>query len=211
MSLLLCHECYHWVDARAGRCSSCDHPIDQNIPDPDPIDIGQQIGTAIGVLGCIHTRRSRLPETGLLYATTRGVLFVPHRVAYISRMVRKSTWPTRIMVGLASMVWLPFMLLTPFVVKKKHVERRVKILEPTVLNPDQRDERTLASLLMKDPGVFFVPLSSIRAISPGWWEWKIERYGLRPIRLRPAAADAFDSAIQSLAEREDWRRLLHES
>ena len=145
MPLLLCHDCYTWVEPADERCPLCQQTLDAGTPDPPLERLRQVVGRVEFGLGEVVVPRRMLPGRGMLYATTTGLLFVPHRVEHV---VRTDTAPpaSSVMWTLAAMFWTPVLLIIPFVKLLRSSNPRVAILVPEFL-PSGEGDRPAAALM----------------------------------------------------------------
>src|SRR5687767_2333358 len=113
-SLLLCHECFDWAEPAHGHCPQCLSVVDAALPDPSPDELRRSLGDVLLRLGEVRLLRRRLPDRGLLYATTRGLYFVPHQVRYVEETLPEPEGPG-LWWALAAIVFTPVAILLPFV------------------------------------------------------------------------------------------------
>ncbi len=204
MALLLCHECYFWVPARAGRCPECDHTVDSTIPDPPADVLDRLIGVALRPLGTVRLSRRSLPERGTLYETMNGLFFVPHHQHRRVEIVEKSQHGRSLLWMLASIAFTPLMLVLPFLRFRKLTAEEVPVFEPVFLTDDQRQR--LGQVLMENPGVFYIPRDSILRVHRRRRRWLIERRIGSTLRLIPETDfREFDHQLTGLLTREPWQ------
>ncbi|MGH7202308.1 MAG: hypothetical protein ACREJB_17015, partial [Planctomycetaceae bacterium] len=207
MSYLLCHECYSWVEPHSDRCPDCLIVLDASSPDPSPDVLETVMGEVICRLGEVRFRRRILPDTGTLYATTRGLCFVPHEMAYETCEVAAEPAGSSLFWLLVGMTWSPLSIIRPLVQPKRRELQCVPVFHPTELAVGE--SRRLPELLMANPGVFFVPRRSIRAIAGGRFGWRIERIGGATFRFKPQETRRqFHARLSHLAEFPMWRNVL---
>lgn len=204
MSFLLCHECYSWVQPENERCPECDRHVDSATPDPPLEFLGAQIGSILCRVGEVAIRRKMLPDRGMVYATTNGLYFLPHRLEHVTRLVEEESPGSSLLWSLASFVWSPLIFVAPFL-KSRHVKpTQMPVLRPQYLTRDE--SRLLPELLMQNPGVFFVPKKSIRIVIRKRGYWKIERLQGTPLKLKPVGnRQRFDDRMSEVVTSERWR------
>ena len=103
MSLMLCHECYSWVEASDGYCPECTYPLDASAADPPLHELRSIIGEIVVRVGEVRVPRGLLPDRGMLYATSNGLFFLPHRFERVTQMVETNGDTTSILWSLAAM------------------------------------------------------------------------------------------------------------
>lgn len=205
MPLLLCHECFFWVESRDGRCPECDHPMDTGIPDPSIDALERIIGPAIAPLGCVRIRRRLLPELGTLYETGNGLFFAPHVVRRRVELVEKTAAGRSFMWMMASVVFAPLILVLPFLRFRNLRAEEVPVYEPVRLPEADRD--ALGRMLMENPGAFFVSRNAVRRIRRRWGRWRIVRRIGPVLRLSPESDPReFDVQMHDLVRRDTWRQ-----
>ena len=206
MSFLLCHDCYAWVEPVGDRCPQCEQMIDPEASDPPLGVLTGVIGDLQHLIGEARVIRRNLPRTGLLYATTQGLLFVPHRTVYVSQTVEARTAGASLFWTLATAVWSPLLFVAPFVKSKRMEERSVAVDEPQYLEQD--DSPRLPELLMQDPGTFYIPRRAIRAVRRWRHRWTIERVQAVPLKLwAEGDRPLFHREMRGLLESPVWRGL----
>ena len=178
-SLLLCHGCFTWVVPRGDRCPQCGEIIDPATPDPPLYRLQETLGRLLEPLGEASLRRSLLPNQGMLYVTTRGLLFVP----YDDQDDDQQQPPHE-----AASHGEPRKPLLPAILGA--VRRIFRIGRRRRIRPKRRllrvdESHRLAQLLMDDPGVFFVPHGSIRRLRCWAGSWTIVRREGTRLRVRP--------------------------
>ena len=206
MSYLLCHDCYTWVEPVGDRCPQCEQLIDPEAADPPLGTLAGVIGDLQHLIGEARVLRSKLPRTGLLYATAQGLLFVPHRTVYVSQTVEAKGAGASLFWTLATAIWSPLLFVAPFVKTKRLEERSVPVSEPQYLEED--DSSALAELLMQDPGTFYVPRRAIRGVRRRRHRWMIERVQATPLKLwAEGDRPLFHREMRELLESPVWRGL----
>ena len=184
MSLLLCDECFTWVEPLQERCPDCQQTLDSSTADPPLSRLERVIGRLVDVLGEVRVDRKLLPDQGLLYRTDNGLYFLPHRVDRQTRLVAATDMETSFLWSLAGLAWAPLVLVAPFLKKKNtYVEREVRVFRPHRLSPDQSE--LLPELLMQNPGVFFVSRDNIRAVERRRGCWRVVRMHGPALKLTP--------------------------
>lgn len=79
-------------------------------------------------------------------------------------------------------------------------------LRPQLLQPNE--SRRLVEFLMENPGVFFVPRKSMRAMTRRFGRWTIRRVDGSRLRLRPETdVRMFHSKMHKLIESESWQQV----
>lgn len=207
MSLLLCHQCYSWVEPSDARCPQCCEVVDSDSPDPTIDMLGAEIGSAVGRIGEVRIRRRLLPEFGTLYATTNGLFFLPHETVREVRLVETPETGSSLLWTLASLAFTPLVFVLPFVRSKRLRPTEVAVRQPVFVAPGER--RRLPELLMENPGVFFVPKRSIYRIRRRRGTWRVERRQGPPLKFMPQEPRRqFQERIAKLAVDVGWRDLL---
>jgi hypothetical protein len=203
MALLLCHECYCWVEPYDGRCRECWHALDAAVPDPPPAALEQALGRLMMRLGEVRVRRKTLPDRGTLYATTTGLLFLPHEPDRVTRMVDAGPTTESLILSLAALFWSPLHLIALWPRKNAVRPMNVRVFRPRVLT--SHDSSRLPEFLMQNPGVFFVPQKSIRSATRRFHSWRIERSVGSKLKLRPEGdKPLFHRRFERLVATENW-------
>ena len=203
MGFELCHECYCWVDPREGRCPECWHAIDVARPDPASRDLEQVLGRIVARLGEVRVRRKLLPDRGTLYATTTGLLFLPHEPQHVTQMIQPGQTFESLLWLLASIAWSPLHIVSWWNRKAPPRPVQVRVLRPRSLTAD--DSPRLPAFLMQNPGVFFVSRKSIHGATRRFHVWRIDRRHASPVRIRPdAEKPQFHRRLASLFNSERW-------
>ncbi len=207
MSFVLCHECFSWVEPQDGCCPDCLDVLELGRPDPTPDQLQLTIGNITCLMGEIRIRRKLLPDTGMLYATTNGLYFIPHQPEHVTELVEASPMGSSILWSLAAIIWTPLMLVLPFVRLKQLTPRRVQLLHPQHLTPD--DSNQLPLYLLENPGVFFVPLKSIQLVEQNWKSWTIHRIHGSAIKLKPVTdTRLFHNRMAELIGLNSWQHVM---
>ena len=171
-SLLLCHECFDWVEPSNGHCPQCLSVVDAAAPDPSPDELRRVLGDVLLRLGEVRLLRRRVPDRGLLYATTRGLYFLPHQVRYVEETKQEQVGPSLGWI-VAAVFITPVALLLPYLKSKRlrRVDRPVH--SPIWLTAE--DSLRLPDLLMDNPGALFIPLAGIRHVEQRGRRWHVDR------------------------------------
>jgi hypothetical protein len=205
MSLLLCPECYFWVEPYGDRCPYCWQILDAVAPDPSLGELSMTIGDVVGCLGEVSIRRQALPNRGMLYSTTNGIYFLPHKTEFVTQFVATPDNEHSFLWGVASVIWAPLILVLPFIRAKKMSEQQVQISQPQFLS--RMDSHRLPKLLMEDPGSFFVPRTAIRQIQRSWNRWTIERRLSSRLSFKPRSdRKRFHEKMSELIATEHWKQ-----
>lgn len=157
-------------------------------------------------LGMVRIPRRHLPGQGLLYATTRGLFFVPHRLEQVTRYEERQVGPP-LFWRLAGLLWMPLHLV--LLVFQSREVRQIQVAEPRpqILAPGEGS--ILPELLMENPGAFFLPLNSIRQIERRKDRWIIDRiYGGRVVIQADADRNMFDNQMASHLETPNWKHVV---
>jgi hypothetical protein len=184
MSLILCHQCFTWVEPLGEQCPQCDFPLDARSPDPTPEELSTAIGQIVSRMGEVRVARVDLPGQGSLYETTQGLFFVPHRLEQV-KLVRGESGPRQIRKVLADWLSAPLDRLRGVPNRQSIARMEIAIDEPHPLGPE--DSGKLASLLMQNPGIFFLPRRSIHKVRWTLRGWTISRPNSLTLRLKPIA------------------------
>ena len=204
MSLLLCHECFTWIEPHDGHCPECLGAVDPAMPDPDLLTLRGLIGEIVHPLGEVRVPRRLLPEYGTLYATRNGLYFLPHVAEDVTHLVERPSPRSSLFWTLAAAVWSPLVFVVPFVKAKELHESRTQILRPQLLASG--DSPRLADLMMENPGVFFVPRRSIRQVHRRRQRWIIDRAHARPLKLTVESDQRhFQERMSDLFAETSWR------
>lgn len=205
MSLFLCPECYFWVEPYGDRCPDCWQILDAVAPDPSLDELSMTIGEVMRCLGEISMSRKALPNRGMLYATTNGIYFLPHKTEFVTQLVATREHENSFLWSIASFIWSPLILVLPFIRPKKMTEQLVQVSQPQFLS--RMDSHRLPQLLMEDPGAFFVPRSAIRHIERRWNRWTIERRTSSRLIIKPYSdKKRFHDKMSELIATEHWKQ-----
>lgn len=204
MSLFLCHECFSWVKPDGERCPSCWQTLDAEAPDPTLEHLASVMGEVVSCLGEIAIDRPRLSQQGMLYATTHGLYFLPHKTTYHTELVESRINGPSFLWIVASVIWSPLMFVLPFIKRKGPlVEQKMPISKPRFLSAI--DSSRLPGILMENPGVFFVPRKDIRQIDRKRQRWTIERRLGPHLTLKPHSdRKRFHQKMSELMTSENW-------
>jgi len=182
MSLILCHQCFSWVEPLGEQCPQCDFPLDARAPDPSPEELSAAIGQFVRRIGECRIARAALPDRGSLYETTQGLFFVPHRLEQV-KLVRGEKPPRRLRTVVAGWLKAPWRLLSGAPGGRRAARMEIAVDEHRPLGPE--DSGKLSSLLMQNPGVFFLSRRSIDKVRWTLWGWTISRPNSLVLRLKP--------------------------
>ena len=206
-SLLLCHECFSWVQPDGDHCPACHLNVDMATPDPPMRTIQAAIGEVVCLVGEVRVRRKLLPENGSLYATTNGLYFLPHQLEQETRMVETSAVSSSLLWSCAAFVWTPLIFILPFVKNQNVKPMRVQVARPRVLAPGESD--VLPEFLMRNPGVFFVPRTSIDVFHRRRSNWLLRRRQGPALKFTPESDEQeFRRRLTQLADTDTWRDYL---
>jgi len=203
--LLLCHACFTWVLPRNDDCPECGRRIKLGEPDPPRSTLQEILGNVMFPIGRVRVRRKLLPERGLLYATTTGLFFLPDRQRdEVSAGGRSEAGRTSLLATVRS--W-PLIRALPFIGGMRPSSQSGDDLRPQLLQPNE--SRRLVEFLMENPGVFFVPRRSVRAMTRRFGRWTIRRIDGSRVRLKPETdAGLFHPKMYQLMESESWRPVV---
>jgi hypothetical protein len=182
MSLLLCHHCFTWVEPLGDQCPQCDYPLDARSPDPTPQQLNASIGRIVSRFGEVRISRVDLPGQGTLYETTLGLFFVPHRLEQV-KLVRGESAARPFRSMLAAWLTAPLDALRGEPHHQSATRMEVAVDAPRLLGPD--DSGQLATLLMQNPGVFFLPRRAIQKVRWTLRGWTISRQNNLTLRMKP--------------------------
>ncbi len=183
----LCEECLDWVLPDIGNCPHCNSVLVEGTVDrqADPLrDVLGELAPIIDGsprLGEFRLRRKGLPQPGMMYVTTRGLLFLPHHDEHYPGWVERKSPGATLLWALASLVWAPLMFIKLFVSNKRYERGEVRIPTPKYLAPGDRDE--LHVYLRHRIGTLFVPQSEIHQLSYRRHSWVIERTSGRTLKF----------------------------
>ena len=205
-SYFLCSHCYNWVRPYNGHCPECAAGIDIEQPDPPLDQLRTDMGELVMPLGAVRIARKHLPGQGLLYATTRGLFFLPHRVEQVTRFEERRVGPP-LLWRIAALLWSPLYLLLFFFRGREVREIQVAEQRPQVL--ETHEGELLPELLMDNPGAFFLPLNSIRGIERRRDRWLLDRnYGGRITVQADADYRLFDERMCRHLESPEWQHVV---
>ncbi|MFM9962082.1 MAG: hypothetical protein ACKV2Q_12745 [Planctomycetaceae bacterium] len=195
MTLLLCPECCQWREPIEGRCPVCVGTLDLAIPDLSLAALADEIGDLRGTLGEAELSQSHLPNSGGLWATSNGLLFVPHEsrvIVFADAPDAASVARQRSLSQLVSQFWSRLMGRAP--AARFACEQRTTELIG-------RDRLALAELLLSDPGVLFWSRGTIATWrrQRGRWEFIRPNTSAWPERIAMADRDG-DRALQTWLE-----------
>jgi hypothetical protein len=180
--------------------------MDLSTVDPPLTLLREVMGDIVERLGEVRIRRPMLPEWGTLYATTRGIFFVPHEMDQALAVDAGPFTGTSLMWSLGSFFWSPLMFLMPFLGGEESRESLVRVLRPRRLTTV--DSAQMPELLMENPGSLFLPRPQIRAITRKRGMWWIERSLGSPLRLSPIDSPRmFQENIARLLASPAWQLL----
>lgn len=201
-ALVLCRECYSWAEPRGDSCPVCRGPLDLDQPDPTPEELRGLIGPVERCLGEVRTPRALLPDRGLLYLTSGGLLFLPHDVSRLA--VAPAGWSASasLLWALASVVWSP--LAVAGAIFRLRANRPREIVLPMPRRLAVGEAELPAAFLMDDPGAFFIPRRSVRLVRRAWRGWVVECGDRRPVKFRPAEPAAFAAGLEDAAGGSKW-------
>jgi hypothetical protein len=203
MSFLLCHDCYTWVEPDEGRCPECLLMMDLSAADPASAQLRDLMGDIVDRLGEVRVPRKLLPEWGTLYATTRGLFFVPHEPGHSTTTGTAPLVGASLVWGLGSLFWSPLLFLMPFVRTETAEETTVRVLRPRYLTHD--DSSRMPELLMAHPGSFFLPKTQIKSIRSQRARWTVERSPGSRLMFSPVDSPrALAAKLSSLLATSDW-------
>lgn len=201
-ALILCRECYSWAEPKADLCPICAVTLDLNQPDPTLETLEEAIGPIELCLGEVITPRKLLPDRGMLYGTSGGLLFVPHDLSRTT--VPSQSWPASasLLWAVAAVLWSP-LAVAGALLRFKMMQPR-EILLPVPRRLKEGESTVAAAQLMDDPGTFFIPRRSIRIIRRTWRGWTIDCHDRKPIWFRPTEPAAFIDRLRHAACRSSW-------
>lgn len=205
--LLLCHACFTWVLPSGGDCPECGRRIRLGDPDPPRSTLEEILGDVLFLIGRVRVRRKLLPDRGLLYATTTGLFFLPNQQQDESpvggfEVVRVFLY--RVLRVFRNPVFQKTSGFSPRCATSTVVCD--DDLRPHILQPNESGR--LVELLMENPGVFFVPRQSVRAMTRRFNCWTIRRLDGSCVRLKPEQdTRLFHSKMYKLLESDSWRQV----
>lgn len=207
MALLLCHECYSWVQPRRGHCPDCLAQVDINEADPSPLRLQEILGELTVKLGEVTVKRRPLSGAGLLYATTKGLYFLPHQVERIPETYERNGDVGQTLIWtVAGALWAPLYLIMPLL-QSRSKDYSAIIYRPQLLTPAQSD--LLPELLMENPGAFFIPNVAVRSVRRRWRSWIIERNHGPRLKLRPTTMrGGVDRRMRNLIKTPSWQHVI---
>lgn len=196
MTLLLCPECCQWREPMEGRCPVCAGALDLALPDLSLETLADEIGDLRELLGEANLSPLHLPKRGPLWATTNGLLFVPHesRVIVFGEAPDSAAAARQSSVSrLVSQFWSRLMRRAP--AARFACEQHTSELTGY-------DRRALAELLLSDPGVQFWSRGMIATWrrQRGQWEFIRPNSVAWPERIAMIDRDG-DHALQTWLEK----------
>jgi hypothetical protein len=207
MSFLLCQECFGWVQPHNSHCPDCLAIVDPGQPDPSYAQLRSTLGDVLLELGEVRVSRSLLPSRGLLYATTKGLYFLPHRIEEVLETKEEQVNPS-ILWSLAAVVWWPLRLVIPLLRTKRLRQIQVQVYCPQCLTAAESDR--LPELLMDNPGAFFIPNRAVQFAERKRGRWIVERLqGGRVVFKLDGDSQEFDERLHDLTRSPEWQHLKH--
>ncbi|QDT64320.1 RING finger protein [Calycomorphotria hydatis] len=205
-ALLLCQDCLSWQAPLGHACPHCGCPLDASEPDP-PIDsLRNIVGEIVSCLGEVTTSRRHLPNRGLLYATTTGLAFVPHRIEYQMLPEEEESTTSIILWSILGLIFTPLVILKW--IFYPHQKLRV-IASPIPRRAVPGESTCLVDWMMDDPGTFFIPHRSIHELKPGWLRWWVRCIDRPHVCFRPREPrNFFLTKLRALAEFSPWHSLV---
>jgi hypothetical protein len=188
MALVLCQQCFTWVEPLAEQCPQCDYPIDLRGSDLTLEELAATIGPLVSRFGPVRISRIELPDRGMLYETNCGLFFLPESVERV-RLVPANRFPH----SPASAIWRA--LRAPLRIFRNSVllrgsgasgsSMRVEVTRQDSPVLASEDSERLPRLLMDNPGAFFFPRRSIRALRRTFAGWALVRPNNLVLRVKP--------------------------
>ncbi len=207
LSFVLCHDCFSWVQPRDSRCPQCLCSLEIGVPDPTLHDLQSLIGDMVGRVGEVKVQRKLLPDRGMLYETSQGLYFLPHRIEHVTQLVETNSTGASFFWTIAAMAWYPLLLLMPFVKSRQFRPKQLQVCCPQLLSRD--DGPLLPGLLMENPGAFFVPRGSVHLVSRRRNQWVIERKQGSRLKLKPVEnVNGFHERLSQLVSSDPWRHVI---
>lgn len=207
MSMLLCHECFSWVEPRNGHCPDCMATADINDADPPLSRLQAILGEISAPLGEVTVRRHAMPSRGLLYATSNGLYFLPHLVdEKHSPGIHTAT--DRVFIwSMAAALWAPLSLCAVLLDLNTEDSSDALTYHPQRLAPEQAD--AMPQSLMDNPGAFFVPSAMIQSISRRFGVWIIHRSHCTKLKFLPTSPrESFDDKMSKLIATPPWKHVV---
>lgn len=181
--------------------------IDITAPDPSPRELRSALGEVLQRIGEVTIKRKSLPGRGFLYATTKGLYFLPHHVEQVTELTEDDDTGTTIMWSIAASFWLPLYLLLPFVKSQRTKTLEVTVYRPQILTDELRYD--LSELLMDNPGALFLSSHSVRAMRRKRGSWLLDRVSGSRLKVRPIThRRLFDRRMHELCESPIWRHTV---
>lgn len=209
MSLLLCHDCYSWVEPFSEHCPECWQVIDASRRDPPLEKLEEAIGRIVLRIGEVRVNRKMFPDRGTLFATTNGLIFLPDEIDRVISEWDEVNSTESLLWAMAGFVWSPLHLVSLW--KRKTKPKRtgvVRVFRPIFLT--DRDSPRLPEMLMQNPGVFFIPRRTIRSARRLFDRWRIDRVHATTVRFRPYTdRDRFHERFEKLLECDNWFHFDH--
>jgi len=195
------------MQPQGGICPGCYQLLDADVPDPAPEMLAEDLGVVESRIGEVRMGRTRMPLTGVLYATSRGLFFAPHDVERVVRVVGESVAGHSVLWWCASLMWSPLTLLLPFVKIRRERQVESYVDRPQVL--EVGDSHRMSQLLLQSPGCFFLPHQSVRLICRRRRKWLVERSLGGNLRFGAVSdSDDFRQRMQLELSKDRWSGVI---
>ena len=205
MAVRLCQQCCQWVWSRSGLCPDCQDLLSDEINRESIASRARNItGAVLRPLGHVALIRKRLPNDGVLYLTEQGLFFLPHHRVLSTQLVEEKS--TSLLWRLATAIWLPLWLLTPFMRRKRIRAKVVEEVQPICLNDSEL--QLLPDLLPRIPGTYFIAARDVSTMRHRGRRWTIDRFNGPALLIEPVNANAFKSQIEDMTQLDAWRMAL---
>jgi hypothetical protein len=196
MRIVLCHNCWSWVQLEGDQCPDCHRAMDLSEPDPSSAELDALLGSLVCRLAKVRCDRRKLPSVGELVAVTEGLLFLPEVTPLPNGALEAEEHPS-------SSFW-------PISNWWSNWGRRLPAVDPP--RPDVLiDAAPLAEQFLNAPGAVFVPRRHLIRAALRGRVWTISRSVGRTLRFTATdpAEDARRSWQSMLTRDPAWRKLTN--
>lgn len=187
MRIVLCHNCWSWVQLDGDRCPDCHQGVDLSDPDPSPAELDELFGLVLCRLASVRCDRRKLPSVGVLWGVAEGLLFLPELTLLPNGAMLAEESPAAHFWEIARW-WSPW-------------GRRAASSTTCELHADAvTDFAAVSERFLNAPGAVFVPRAHLIRASLRGRAWTISRSIGRTLRF--TTIDSVEDARQS------WREML---
>ncbi len=206
-SLMLCHDCFHWIIPCQNWCTECGSRFDISESDPEEGFINSVIGDIEKEVGSVLIDRSKYPRRGLFYTTTNGILFNP-----ISQYAEKPPFLIKKQSQKINRFSLNFFNDSHSYQSSSESEFS-SVAEESVTTSSfgSFSGKSPAEYLLSHPGVFFVSYEAIHSIEKHFYRWKINRTYGKTLIVKPVIGRSqFHFDMQEIRNRIRYKTILNQ-